>query len=123
MEKKAPASAAKDFKKTELQMETWRGKSFKFKVAFVSQAAMGMSELPGDIYSVWLCQITSKIATTFTFGVGVTDIVLALAGTLAVVVMIASPKQERNLKTKRQATALTDILLLPCLKMHIPEKD
>ena len=46
-EKKAPASAAKDFKKTELQMETWRGKSFKFKVAFVSQAAMGMSELPG----------------------------------------------------------------------------
>ena len=76
-----------------------------------------------NIYSVWLCQITSKIATTFTFGVGVTDIVLALFRTLAVVVMIVSPKQERNPKTKRQATTLTDILLLPCLKMHIPEKD
>ena len=76
-----------------------------------------------NIYSEWLRQITSKIATTFTFGVGVTDIVLALVGTLAEVAMIVSPKQERNPKTKRQATALTDILLLPCLKMHIPEKD
>ena len=76
-----------------------------------------------NIYSAWLCKITSKIATTFTFGVGVTDIVLALFRTLAVVVMIVSPKQERNPKTKRQATTLTDILLLPCLKMHIPEKD
>ena len=73
-----------------------------------------------NIYSVWLSQITSKIATTFTFGVGV---VLALVRTLAVVVMIVSPKQERNPKTKRQATTLADILLLPCLKMHIPEKD
>ena len=76
-----------------------------------------------NIYSVWLSQITSKIATTFTFGVGVTDIVLALVGTLAVVVMIVFPKQERNPKTKRHAKTLTDILLLPCLKMHIPEKD
>ena len=76
-----------------------------------------------SIYGVWLCQITSKIAITFTFGVEVTDIVLALVGTLAIVVMIASPKQERNPKTKRQATALTDVLLLPCLKRHIPEKD
>ena len=76
-----------------------------------------------NIYSVWLSQITSKIATTFTFGVGVTDIVPALVRTLAVVVMIVPPNQERNPKTKRQATTLTDILLLPCLKMHIPEKD
>ena len=76
-----------------------------------------------NIYGVRLCQITSKIAITFTFGVGVTDIVPALVRTLAVVVMIFPPKEEKNPKTKRQATTLTDILLLPCLKMHIPEKD
>ena len=65
----------------------------------------------------------AKIAITFTFGIGVTDIVPVLVRTLAVVVMIFPPKEEKNPKTKRQATTLTDILLLPCLKMHIPEKD
>ena len=53
-----------------------------------------------NIYGVRLCQITSKIAITFTFGVGVTDIVLALVGTLAVVVMIVSPKQEKSQNQK-----------------------
>ena len=68
-----------------------------------------------NMYSVWICHITSKIATTFTFGVGVTDIVLALVGTLAVVVMIVSPKQEKsqNQKTsnsphRHTATALSE---------------
>ena len=32
--------------KTELQMERWEGKFFKFKVALVSQLAIGMKALP-----------------------------------------------------------------------------